>query len=105
MAQAREASNDGRDAKEDFEALRSDLDGLRKDFGAFLSTLKGNARARTGVDLDAIRERIATLTSDLQTTGERQLRNVEGKIEERPFVSLAIAFATGLLVGRMLDRH
>jgi ElaB/YqjD/DUF883 family membrane-anchored ribosome-binding protein len=52
-----------------------------------------------------MRQRIATLANDLQTTGKQQVRNVENKIEERPSVSLAIAFATGVVVGRMLDRR
>jgi ElaB/YqjD/DUF883 family membrane-anchored ribosome-binding protein len=105
MAQARAASNGERDAKGDFDVLRSDLDTLRKDFGTFVSTLKSNASSRTEAELDAMRQRIATLTNDLQTTGQQQLRNVESKIEQRPFVSLAVAFATGLVVGRMLDRR
>jgi ElaB/YqjD/DUF883 family membrane-anchored ribosome-binding protein len=50
-------------------------------------------------------QRIATPTDEFQTTGPRHLRNIEGKIEQRPFVSLAVAFATGLVVGRMLDRR
>jgi ElaB/YqjD/DUF883 family membrane-anchored ribosome-binding protein len=105
MAQSRAASNNGGNAKENFDALRSDLDTLRKDFGTFVSTLKSNAGSRTEAELDALRQRIATLTDDLQTTGQQQLRNVEAKIEQRPFVSLAVAFATGLVVGRMLDRR
>ena len=103
MARARATSNDGRVAKEDLDALRSDLDALRKDLGTFVSTLKSNASGRT--EADAMRKRIATLANDLQTTGLQQLRNVEGKIEERPLMSLAIAFVTGLVVARMLDRR
>jgi ElaB/YqjD/DUF883 family membrane-anchored ribosome-binding protein len=105
MAQARAASNGERDVKEDFGALRSDLDTLRKDFGTFVSTLKSSTSSRAEAELDAMRQRIATLTNDLQTRGEQQVRNVESKIEERPFMSIAIAFATGLIVGRMLDRR
>jgi ElaB/YqjD/DUF883 family membrane-anchored ribosome-binding protein len=105
MAQARTASNGGRDAKEDFGALRSDLDTLRKDFGTFVSTLKDNTSSRAGAELDAMRQRIATLASDLQATGQEQVHKVEGKVGERPFVSLAIAFATGIVVGRVLQRR
>ena len=105
MAQARAASNGGRDAKEDFGALRSDLDTLRKDFGTFVSTLKDNTSSRAGAELDAMRQRIATLASDLQATGQEQVQKVEGKVGERPFVSLAIAFATGMVVGRLLQRR
>jgi ElaB/YqjD/DUF883 family membrane-anchored ribosome-binding protein len=103
MARARAASNDGGAVKEDLDALRSDLDTLRKDFATFVSALKSNASGRR--EADAMRKRIATLANDLQATGQQQLRNVEGKIEERPLMSLAIAFATGLVVARMLDRR
>jgi ElaB/YqjD/DUF883 family membrane-anchored ribosome-binding protein len=105
MAQARAASNDGGGAKGDLDALRSDLDTLRRDFGTLVSTLKNSATSRTEAELDAMRQRIATLAGDLQTSGQQQLRNVEGKIEQRPFVSIAIAFATGLVVGRIFDRR
>jgi ElaB/YqjD/DUF883 family membrane-anchored ribosome-binding protein len=105
MAQARAASNGGRDVKEDFSALRSDLDSLRKDFGTFVSTLKSTAGSRAEAEVEAMRERIATLGNELQTTGQQQLRKVEGKIEERPYTSLAIAFAIGFVVSRVLDRR
>jgi ElaB/YqjD/DUF883 family membrane-anchored ribosome-binding protein len=105
MAQARAASNNGRAARDDFAALRSDLDTLRKDFGTFVSTLKGNASSRAEAELDAMRQRLATLGSDLQATGQQQLRKVEDQVGERPFTSLALAFATGVIVGRMFDRR
>jgi ElaB/YqjD/DUF883 family membrane-anchored ribosome-binding protein len=104
MVEAQAAFNNGRDAEE-LDALRSDLDTLRKDFGTLVSALRSNADSRTKPELDAMYQRIATPTDDLQTTGPRALRKVEGKIEQRPFVSLAIAFATGIVLGRMLDRR
>jgi ElaB/YqjD/DUF883 family membrane-anchored ribosome-binding protein len=42
---------------------------------------------------------------DVQTTGQEQLRSAERKIEEQPLMSVAIAFVTGLIVGRLLDRR
>jgi ElaB/YqjD/DUF883 family membrane-anchored ribosome-binding protein len=105
MAFGRAASNDGRAAKENFDALCSELDTLREDFGTFVSTLKDNASGRAGPELDAIRQRLATLSNDLQTTGKQQLRKVEDQIGERPYTSLALAFATGLIIGRMSVRR
>jgi ElaB/YqjD/DUF883 family membrane-anchored ribosome-binding protein len=52
-----------------------------------------------------MRQRITTLAHDLQTTGQQQLRIAERKIEEQPFMSVTIAFATGLVIGRLLDRR
>ena len=103
MAQARAAANGGRDVKDDFDALRSDLETLQKDFGTFVSTLKNNASGRA--ELDAVRQRLGTLSSDVQTAGQRHLRRVEEQVGERPYVSLAAAFATGLIFGRMLGRR
>jgi ElaB/YqjD/DUF883 family membrane-anchored ribosome-binding protein len=105
MAFGRAASNDRRAAKENFDALCSELDTLREDFGTFVSTLKDNASGRAGPELDAIRQRLATLSNDLQTTGKQQLRKVEDQIGERPYTSLALAFATGLIIGRMSVRR
>jgi hypothetical protein len=42
--------------------------------------------------------------SDLLKTGRQQVRNIAGKVEERPFVSLAVAFATGLMMWGLLRR-
>ena len=104
MVEARAAFNNGRDAEE-LDALRSDLDTLRKDFGTLVSALRSNADSRTKPELDAMYQRIATSTDDVRTTGPRELGTVLDKIGERPFANLAIAFATGLVVGRIFDRR
>jgi ElaB/YqjD/DUF883 family membrane-anchored ribosome-binding protein len=89
----------GRAAQENVDALRSELDNLRKDFGVLVSSLKDNGSGRA--DLDAIRQRLSSLGDDWQTTGQNQVRKLEDRIGDRPFISLALAFATGLIIGRM----
>jgi hypothetical protein len=73
---ARATLNGGRAAKEDFGTLRSDLGTLRSDFGTFLSILKDNASSRTQADVVAMRQRVATLASHLQVTGQQQVQKV-----------------------------
>jgi ElaB/YqjD/DUF883 family membrane-anchored ribosome-binding protein len=85
----------GRAAQENVDALRSELDNLRKDFGVLVSSLKDNGSGRA--DLDAIRQRLSSLGDDWQTTGQNQVRKLEDRIGDRPFVSLALAFATSLI--------
>jgi ElaB/YqjD/DUF883 family membrane-anchored ribosome-binding protein len=87
MAEAPTGSNGGREAKDDFEALRSDLDTLRQDFATLVSTLQAEG-----------------LALDLQTAGQQRLRSTERMIQEQPLMSVATAFATGLIVGRLLNR-
>jgi ElaB/YqjD/DUF883 family membrane-anchored ribosome-binding protein len=89
MLRGRERSNGERDVREHFDALRSALEELQKDFYSFA--------AETG-------ERGARNGSDLISTGRQQVRNIAGKVEERPFVSLAVAFATGLMIWGLLRR-
>jgi ElaB/YqjD/DUF883 family membrane-anchored ribosome-binding protein len=101
MAQAEAERN----VKQDIEALRSDFDSLRKDVGQLVGTLKDSATSRAETELDALRKRLNKIAGDVQTTGRQQLRTVESQIEERPLVSLAIAFAVGVLLGRLLDRR
>jgi ElaB/YqjD/DUF883 family membrane-anchored ribosome-binding protein len=101
--EVRMALGRARAAKDNFDALRSELDTLRQDFGTFVSTLKNNGSSRA--ELDAIRQRLAALSNDWQTTGEQQLRKLEDHVGERPYMSLALAFATGLVIGRMSARR
>jgi ElaB/YqjD/DUF883 family membrane-anchored ribosome-binding protein len=75
----------------------------RERTGSFVSTLKDNGSGRA--ELDGIRERIATLSNDLQTSGQQQLRKLEDQVGERPYTSLALAFATGLIIGLVSVRR
>jgi hypothetical protein len=89
MLRGRVRSNGERDVREHFDALRSALEELRQDFYSFAAE-RGEQGARDG--------------SDLLTTGRHSVRNIAGKVEERPFVSLAAAFATGVLLWGLLRR-
>jgi ElaB/YqjD/DUF883 family membrane-anchored ribosome-binding protein len=92
-----------RAAQENFDALRSEVANLRKDFGTLVSRLKDNGNGQA--ELDAIRQRLSSFSDDLQTTGQKQLRKLEDQIGDRPYVSLALAFATGLIIGRVSARR
>jgi ElaB/YqjD/DUF883 family membrane-anchored ribosome-binding protein len=111
MAQARAAStratsnSSERDVKADFDSLRSELNTLRADSSTLVSNVRNSASSQAEAELNAVRQRVATLAHDLQTAGQQQLRSAATKIEEQPFMSVAIAFATGLVVGRLLDRR
>jgi ElaB/YqjD/DUF883 family membrane-anchored ribosome-binding protein len=88
MLRGRTESTGERDVREHFDALLSAVEELRKDLT--VARLKQEDWLRDG--------------SDLLTTGRQQVRNIAGQVEERPFVSLALAFATGLIVGGLLRR-
>ena len=93
------------DLKADVDALRADLDALRGDLAQILDTLKIKTTNRAESEIDAMRKRIERLAGDVQSTGRDTARAVGEQIEERPFTSLAMAFAAGLALGRLFDRR
>ncbi|MGH6917835.1 MAG: DUF883 family protein [Geminicoccaceae bacterium] len=94
-----------RDLSKDVDAIKTDLDALRKDLSSVLETIKGSAKSRAESELDALQKRLNQIAGDVQATGRDSLRAVEGQIGEKPLVSVAIAFAVGLLLGKLFDRR
>ena len=70
-----------------------------------LETIKGTARSRAESEIDALQKRLNQIAGDMQASGRDSLRAVEGQIGERPLVSVAIAFAVGLVLGKLFDRR
>jgi ElaB/YqjD/DUF883 family membrane-anchored ribosome-binding protein len=75
-----------RSLEDEFDALRRDLESLRETV-----TLKGKR-----VFDDAVHT--------AKTGGEQGIAALESHIVERPLTSLLIAFATGVLIGKLTDR-
>jgi ElaB/YqjD/DUF883 family membrane-anchored ribosome-binding protein len=94
-----------RDLKSDVDSIRSDIETLRKDLATVLDRIKGTATNRAEAELQALQKRINKIADDVQTSGREGLRAFEERIEERPLVSLGIAFAIGLVIGRHFDRR
>ena len=94
-----------RDLNKDVDAIKTDLDALRKDLASVLETIKGTARNRAESELDALQKRLNQIATDVQASGRDSLRAVESQIGERPLVSIAVAFAVGLMLGKLLDRR
>jgi ElaB/YqjD/DUF883 family membrane-anchored ribosome-binding protein len=94
-----------RDLKSDIDSIRTDIDTLRKDIGTVLERIKGTATSRAESEIQALQKRISKIADDVQVSGRESLRAVEERVEERPLVSLAMAFAVGLVLGRLFDRR
>jgi ElaB/YqjD/DUF883 family membrane-anchored ribosome-binding protein len=94
-----------RDLNKDVDAIKADLDALRKDLSNVLETIKGTAKNRAESEIDALQKRLNQIASDVQTSGRDSLRAVEGQIGDKPLVSVAVAFALGLMLGKLFDRR
>ena len=105
MATGKSVDTSEPDLSKDVAALRADLDALRGDLGQILGTLKAKTGNRAETELDLLRRRLERLAGEVQSSGRATARRVEEQIEERPFASIAMAFAVGLMVGRLFDRR
>jgi ElaB/YqjD/DUF883 family membrane-anchored ribosome-binding protein len=94
-----------RDLSKDVDAIKADLDTLRKDLSSVLETIKGTAKSRAESELEALQKRMNQIAADVQTSGREGLRAVEGQIGDKPLVSVAVAFAVGLMLGKLFDRR
>jgi ElaB/YqjD/DUF883 family membrane-anchored ribosome-binding protein len=95
-----------RDAvRDDVEQLRADLDALRGDLSKLTESLTGKVERRAKDEVEAIRQRIDALARETKASGQQGIRAVEEQIDEHPFMTLATAFAIGLMVGRFFDRR
>jgi ElaB/YqjD/DUF883 family membrane-anchored ribosome-binding protein len=102
---AKSESRVERDLKSDVDSIRSDIDTLRKDLATVLNRIKGTATNRAETELHALQKQINRIADEVQTSGREGIRAIEERIEERPLVSLAVAFAVGLVIGRLFDRR
>jgi ElaB/YqjD/DUF883 family membrane-anchored ribosome-binding protein len=104
-----------RNLEEDFDTLKAGLDTLRKDIGSLVSsfgdtatdevrTRGRRARAAVGRVTDRAGEMWDDATSEASRRGREGVAALEQRIEERPFISLLVAFGIGLVIGKLINR-
>jgi ElaB/YqjD/DUF883 family membrane-anchored ribosome-binding protein len=104
-----------RNLEDEFDTLKASLDTLRKDISSLVNSFGDTAtdevktrgrRARTAVG--RVTDRAGEVWDDAANEASRRGRAgvpaVEQQIEERPFISLLLAFGVGLLICKLLDR-
>lgn len=87
------------------------MEALRRDFASLAESLKdvSSARGRTYADraraaADDYSHKAQATVSEYQARARAGLEQAQQTIEERPVTSVLIAFAIGLLLGKILDR-
>lgn len=88
-------------AGKDIETLRQEMQQLRSDFAALTRTIKDIA-GDVGSDAYA---RLRDRAGKARAQAEHAAETVGQSIEERPFVSMCVAFAVGLLMGLLFGRQ
>lgn len=102
------ARDDYGHVKEDLQLLREDLAALTKSVAdgqqANANNLKDEISREAHAVFDNLRKRGDAALTRATKAGSQTVDNVEGKIGERPFLSIILMFLAGIIVGKMLDR-
>ena len=103
-----------RNLEEELDTLKAGLDTLRKDISSLVSSFGDTAtdEVKTPGDVPAPRWAVTDRASEVwdDATNEANRRGREGvaavehQIEERPFISVLVAFVIGVVIGKLINR-
>jgi ElaB/YqjD/DUF883 family membrane-anchored ribosome-binding protein len=100
-----------RNLEEELDTLKAGLETLRKEISSFgdaatdeIKTRGRHARAAVGRATDRASEVWEDATSEASRRGREGIASLEHQIDERPFISVLVAFGIGVVVGRLIDR-
>jgi ElaB/YqjD/DUF883 family membrane-anchored ribosome-binding protein len=95
----------------DLEKILNDFASLKRDFADLIDHVKSGATNGAGDAGDAVRSSVVRLGEQtrsaydaLAAQGELSAKAIGRQVEERPIVSLLIAFGVGLVASRLLSR-
>jgi ElaB/YqjD/DUF883 family membrane-anchored ribosome-binding protein len=83
----------------DFSALQADIQQLRTDFAKMATDMRNIAANGYSQASGKAQESAEKAWGEMR----RQVENVGQEIEERPFASALVSFATGLVLGMLLN--
>jgi ElaB/YqjD/DUF883 family membrane-anchored ribosome-binding protein len=83
----------------DFSTLQADIQQLRADFAKMTTDMRNIASNGVAQASGRAQESAEKVWGEVR----RQAQNVTQEIEERPFASALAAFATGLILGMLLN--
>jgi len=96
---------ESREIDKELDKVKSDLAGLREDMASLLDALK-----KSGVDqgkefYDRASERVRNAGETLRNRADEAYGTIGKEVCDYPLMSLLAAFASGLVVGMVMDRH
>lgn len=110
-SEARQALDES-GATNDMQALKDDLRSLRADVSNLMESLKGAASSKAkelGSTLKETSDQLGTQVKDVlgsaREKGGQVASDLEARIQERPLMSVLVAFGVGLVLSRILSRR
>lgn len=89
----------------DIENLKDNMAKLREDLTQISQTLLEKGKSETEVAKDRLIEELKYELDVAKAKGKKTVESVESQIQEKPFMSLLIAFIVGLVLGKLFDRR
>lgn len=83
------------------QALRSELRTLREDLAKIQTDLRGLAQTM----MDASKQQAKETGQRINEQVHSGMESAQEYIEKRPITTMAVAFATGMMLGRILGRE
>jgi len=90
--------------KSDLAELRLHMGDLKQSVVPVAADAEADADAQQS-EADNLREKLRTMLEGAKGQGIKAYDAVEHTVQERPILSLGIAFGAGLLLGKLLDRR
>lgn len=92
------------DIGQDLDALREDVTKLRADLSQLAKALLEKGKSETDSAKDKVVEELMAGLKTARVRGNDTVDSVEHKIQEKPLMSMLIAFFVGLLLGKLFDK-
>ena len=91
--------------KTDLDAIAEDVAALKRDLAALMTHMQGDGLAGAARQATAqLGEEAKEFYARLAAEGERTAQAISRHVDEQPLASVLIAFAAGLIAGRLLTR-
>ncbi|MGH7849381.1 MAG: DUF883 family protein [Thermodesulfobacteriota bacterium] len=88
---------------QDLEALREDVTKLRSDLSQLAKSLLDKGKSETDTAKDRVMEELMSNLRSARDKSSETVESVEHKIQEKPLMSLLIAFVVGLILGKLFE--
>jgi ElaB/YqjD/DUF883 family membrane-anchored ribosome-binding protein len=98
MARRKKAPRNG------VETIQDDLETIGADVTSLANTLGDVASAEARDMIQSIRQRLDRMSDGARGAARAGVGTVQDTIEERPFISIAVALGAGLILASMLRR-
>lgn len=92
------------DLTKDVEDIKESVEKLRSDLSKVTQTMIEKGKSETEAAKDRLIEELKFELEAAKDKGKEKVEDVERQIQDKPFMSMIIAFIIGLVIGKFFDK-